>query len=342
MAQVAVPAAPVKRRRRGVRGVLREMRREWTAYLFNAPGLILFGIFTVYAVSSAFFLSFHKWDILSTNKPYVGIQNYKAVLHDSAFWHAMVHTVYFTFGSMLPTMAIGLFLAILLNSKIRAVGLFRTAYYLPAITPLVIASLVWKWVYNGDFGIANYYLQKAHLISHPINWLGSTTFAMPALIVMQIWLGVGFSMIVYLAGLQAIPAELYEAAEVDGASPWQRFRRITLPLIAPTTFFLLVIQTILGMQAFDQIFVMTGGGPPGPGGSSNAVRPTRVATSSAISTAGTTGSGRPSAPRSGRPRPSSASRPRRRRSRSRSSARFAIPCCGPTGSRSARSSPTAS
>jgi len=249
----------------------REMRREWTAYLFNLPGLVLFAVFWAYALVTAFYLSFHRWDLLEPAKPYVGLQNYKGVVHDAAFWTAMGHSAYFTFGSMLPTMAIGLFLALLLNSKIRAVGLFRTAYYLPAITPLVIASIIWKWVYNADYGLANYYLLKLHVISHPIQWLGSNSLAMPAIIVMQIWVGVGFSMVVYLAGLQAIPAELYEAAEVDGANQWQRFRRITLPLVAPTTFFLLVVQTIWGMQAFEQIFVMTNGGPPGPGGATTTV-----------------------------------------------------------------------
>jgi multiple sugar transport system permease protein len=183
----------------------------------------------------------------------------------------MGHTAYFTFGSMLPTMAIGLGLAVILNTKIRGLGLFRTAYYLPAITPLVISSLIWKWVYNADYGLANYYLLKLHLISHPVAWLADEHLAMPAVIVMQIWIGVGFNMVVYLAGLQAIPAELYEAAEVDGAGPWQRFRRITLPLLAPTTLFLIVIQTILGMQIFDQIFIMTNGGPPGPGGATTTV-----------------------------------------------------------------------
>jgi len=273
VAQVAIrTGAPLPSRgRRGVRGILREMRREWTAYLFNAPGLILFAIFTVYSVSEALYLSFHRWNILQPAKPYVGLANYKEVLHDGAFWRALAHTAYFTFGSMVPSMAIGLFLAILLNSKLRGAGLFRTAYYLPALTPLVIASLVWKWVYNADYGVANYYLLKLHLISHSVNWLGSNSLAMPAVIVMQVWLGIGFNMVVYLAGLQAIPAELYEAALVDGASSWQRFRRITLPLIAPTTFFLLVFQTILGMQAFDQIFVMTSGGPPGPGGATTTV-----------------------------------------------------------------------
>ena len=153
MAQVALPTVTVARRRRGLRGILREMRREWTAYLFNAPGLVLFGVFTVYAVYVSFYLSFHQWDIIQAQKAYVGLRNYREVFHDGAFWAALGHTLYFTVGSIVPTLAISLFLALLLTSKLRAVGLFRTAYYLPAITPLVIASLIWKWVYNGDFGL---------------------------------------------------------------------------------------------------------------------------------------------------------------------------------------------
>jgi multiple sugar transport system permease protein len=253
------------------RNILREMRREWTAYLFNLPGLILFAVFTVYAVGAAAYLSFTDYDPLANSGSFIGLANYRAVLHDQVWWAAMGHTIYFTLGFMLPSMAIGLGLASLLNSKIRALGLFRTAFYLPAITPLVIATLLWKWVYNGDYGIANYYLLKLHLIDQPLQFLSSSQLAMPSVILMQIWLSIGFNMVVYLAGLQAIPAELYEAAEVDGASAWQRMRRITLPLLLPTTAFLLVFQTILGMQTFDQIFVMTSGGPPGPGGATTTV-----------------------------------------------------------------------
>jgi len=272
MAQASITEkVPYRPRRRTARDILAEMRREWTAYLFNAPGLILFAVFTVYAVSVAFWLSFQDWDSIKNSGTPVGFDNYRAVLHDTAWWAAMGHTAYFTFGAMLPAMAIGLGLASLLNTKIRGLGLFRTAFYLPAITPLVIATLLWKWVYNGDYGLANYYLLKFHLISQPLQFLSSEKLAMPAIIVMQIWLNVGFNMVVYLAGLQSIPAELYEAAEVDGASAWQRLRRITFPLLLPTTIFLLVFQTILGMQTFDQIFVMTNGGPPGPGGATTTV-----------------------------------------------------------------------
>ena len=269
MAQASIPEkVPYRARRRTARDILAEMRREWTAYLFNAPGLVLFAVFTVYAVSVAFWLSFQDWDSIKNAGTPVGFDNYRAVLHDTAWWAAMGHTAYFTFGAMLPAMAIGLGLASLLNTKIRGLGLFRTAFYLPAITPLVIATLLWKWVYNGDYGLANYYLLKFHLISQPLQFLSSEKLAMPAIIVMQIWLNVGFNMVVYLAGLQSIPAELYEAAEVDGASAWQRLRRITFPLLLPTTIFLLspvlfynvVVGVIFSLQYFTQAFVAVGGG----------------------------------------------------------------------------------
>jgi multiple sugar transport system permease protein len=274
MAQVAVPGTrprPRKPPRRGVRGRLRQARREWTAYLFNAPWLILFATFTLYAVVVSLWLSFHDWDPLVAERPFIGLDNYREVWSDRTFWAAVGHTVYFTAGSIIPAMAIGLGVALLLNTQLRALGLFRALYYLPAITPLVIAAIIWKWVYNADYGLANYYLLQLGVIDDPVQWLGSKQLAMPAVIVMGIWISVGFNMIVYLAGLQSIPGELYEAADVDGASAWQRFRRITFPLLAPTTFFLLIVQTIWGMQAFDQIFVMTRGGPPGPGGATTTV-----------------------------------------------------------------------
>jgi multiple sugar transport system permease protein len=265
VAKVEAPA-PFIPPKPGTRGVLREMRREWTAYLMNAPGLLIFAVFVVYSVYTSFTLSFREWNILEPEKPFVGLDNYRKVLEDGPFWESIGHTVYFVLGSVPTTMAIALGLALLLNQKIRALGWFRTAYYLPVITPLVIASIIWKWVYNGDFGLANYYLLRLGLIDQPLLWLSDPDLAMPAVIVMNIWKGVGFNMVVYLAGLQAIPGEFYEAADVDGAGPWQKFRRITFPLVAPTTFFLLIINTIGAVKAFPQIFIMTNGGPPGPGG----------------------------------------------------------------------------
>jgi multiple sugar transport system permease protein len=270
MAQVTAPkqqitVTPQKR------SITREMRNEWTAYAMQLPGLVLFAVFTVYAVGAAAYLSFTNYDPLARSGDFVGLANYRAVLHDTTWWAAMGHTLYFTVGTMIPSMVIGLGLASLLNSKIRGLSFYRTAFYLPAITPLVIATLLWKWLYNADYGLLNYYLLRLHLVDAPVQFLQKSSLAMPSVILMQVWLSIGFNMVVYLAGLQAIPAELYEAAEVDGATAWQRMRRITIPMLWPTTIFLLVFQTILGMQTFDQIFVMTSGGPPGPGGATTTV-----------------------------------------------------------------------
>jgi multiple sugar transport system permease protein len=269
VAQVTVPE--YKAPRRGIKGVLKEMRREWTAYLWHAPGLTIFVVFVAYAVISSFMLSFQEWNILEPEKPWVGLENYREIATDDTFWRALGHTVYYVLGSVPATMAIGLGLALLLNKKIRGLGIFRTAYYLPVITPIVTAAIIWKWVYNADFGLANYYLERLGIIDEPLLWLADPSLAMPAVLVMNIWKGVGFNMIIYLAGLQAIPNEYYEAADVDGAGAWQRFRRITFPLVAPTTIFLLIINTIGAMKSFAQIFVMTNGGPPGPGGATTTI-----------------------------------------------------------------------
>jgi multiple sugar transport system permease protein len=242
------------------------MRREWTAYLFNAPGMILFCVFVIYALFTSFSISFRQWDLLQPAKPFVGLQNYREVFHDTAFWLSVWHTIYYALGTVPAEMAIGLGLAMLLNARIRALGIFRTAIYLPVITPLVVAAIIFKWIYNGDFGLLNFYLLKLHLISHPLLWLSSEKLAMPAVILMIIWKSSGFNAVIYLAGLQAIPNEFYEAADVDGAGAWQRFRRITFPLVMPTTFFLLIINMIGAMKDFQSIFVLTNGGPPGPGG----------------------------------------------------------------------------
>jgi multiple sugar transport system permease protein len=160
-------------------------------------------------------------------------------------------------------MGIGLLLALLLNQPLRGRALLRTAYYLPVITPFVVAAILWKWLYNGDFGLLNYYLLKTNLIDQSLLWLSSKTLAMPAVILMTVWAGVGFSMVIYLAGLQAIPEELYESAKMDGASTLHRLRYITIPMLRPSTLFLAVLGIIGSLQVFTQIFVMTQGGPVG-------------------------------------------------------------------------------
>jgi multiple sugar transport system permease protein len=237
------------------------MWRERSAYLFLAPGIIIFSVFTLAALVFAFWLTFHRWSIIEPDKPYVGLDNYDYMIHDERFVQSVVNTVYFTGASVPLSMIVGLGLALLLNQPIRFRGLFRTAYFLPVVTPFIVSSVLWKWLYNPDFGLFNYYLLKAHIIDTPLAWLSDQNLAMPSVILMAVWAGTGFSMVVYLAGLQAIPEELYESARLDGAGAWARLRYITIPMLRPTTLFLLVIGIIGSLQIFTQIYVMTSGGP---------------------------------------------------------------------------------
>jgi multiple sugar transport system permease protein len=250
---------PIRRRRRGVRRVLFEMRKEWTAYAFLTPWFILMGIFTLFAVGFSLYLSFHQWDILNPRKPYVGLQNYRELRSDAYFRQAVKNTAYFTLGTVPLSVLFGLVIALLLNQQIRGRAIFRTLFYLPVVTPLIVSGLIWKWVLDGDFGLLNYYIGKIGI--SPQLWLANPSLAMPSVIMTSVWATVGFTMLVYLAGLQAIPQEYYEAAAVDGAGGWRQFRHITLPLLAPSTFFVCVYLIISSFQVFDQIFVMTNGGP---------------------------------------------------------------------------------
>jgi multiple sugar transport system permease protein len=250
---------PVRRRRRGIRRVLFEVRKEWSAYAFLSPAFILIGVFTLFAVGFSLYLSFHQWDVLNPQKPYVGLDNYRELRRDAYFRQALKNTAYFTLGTMPLSIAFGLLIALLLNRRIRGRAIFRTLFYLPVVTPLVVSGLIWKWVLDGDFGLLNYYIGKIGI--SPQLWLSNPSLAMPSVIAMSVWATVGFTMLVYLAGLQAIPQEYYEAAAVDGAGGWRQFRHITLPLLAPSTFFLTVYLIISSFQVFDQIFVMTNGGP---------------------------------------------------------------------------------
>lgn len=256
-----VPAPTVPRPPRGPRQTLGRARREWTAYLFLAPGLVLFSIFTVFALGFAFYLTFHEWNIIEPDKPFIGLDNYRDMLADERFRRSVYNTIYFTGASVPLTMLVGLGIALLLNQPLRGRGILRAMYFLPVVTPFVVVAIIWKWLYNGDFGLFNYYLLKAHLIDQPLLWLADKNLAMPAVILMSVWGGVGFSMVVYLAGLQAIPEELYDAAKVDGAGAVARLRHVTVPMLRPTTLFLLVMGIIGSFQVFTQIFVMTSGGP---------------------------------------------------------------------------------
>jgi multiple sugar transport system permease protein len=255
------PRVPAKKQKKGVLHTLGRVRREWSAYLFIAPGLLLFSVFTFYALVLTGYLTFHRWSIIEPEKPFVGLDNYDRLIHDDSFRRAAINTIYFTGGSVPLTMLIGLGIALLLNQPLWGRSIFRTIYFLPIVTPFVVVSIIWKWLYQPDYGLFNFYLLKTHLIDQPLLWLSDQNLAMPAVILMSVWGGIGYSMVIYLAALQAVPQELYEAAEVDGAGAFARLRYITIPMLRPTTLFLMVIGIIGSFQVFTQIFIMTSGGP---------------------------------------------------------------------------------
>jgi multiple sugar transport system permease protein len=237
------------------------VRKNWDAYVFLSVPLLLFTIFTVFALIFAFYLTFHEWSIIEPERPFVGLQNYRDMVADDSYLRSVANTFYFTGASVPLTMVFGLVVALLLNLPLKARGFLRTLYFLPFVTPFVVVAIIWKWLYNGDFGLFNYYLLQLHAINQPLRFLADKNLAMPSVIVMSIWSGVGFSMVVFLAALQAIPDMLYEAARVDGANAWHQLRYITIPMLRPTVLFLLVIGIIGSFQVFTQIFIMTNGGP---------------------------------------------------------------------------------
>jgi len=229
-------------------------------WLFILPWVIGFIVFTAGPLVASFILSFMKWDNLGGVWPtWVGLFNFKHILtRDPDFWQALKVTLKYT-GMTLPMLLVlGLGLALLLDMKIPGINYYRTLLYLPAVLPAVAVVMLWKWLFQPDFGLINYVLSLVG-IKGP-SWFSSTTWALPTLALMRIW-AVGGNAIIYLAGLQNIPPALYEAAEIDGANLWQRFRSITIPMMTPTIFFNLIMVLIFTLQAFASAFVATGGGP---------------------------------------------------------------------------------
>ncbi len=227
-------------------------------YLFVAPLILGLLIFTYGPVLAAFFLSFTKGDYISTPK-WIGLGNYQALLNEDLFWKSMQNTLYYVVGVVPAGLLLSLLLALAMNQKLRGIIFFRSIFFLPTITSSVAISLMWLWIYNPEFGVLNFLLKQIG-IKGP-TWLSSSTWAMPAIIIMSIWRGLGYNMLIYLAGLQGIPEVYYEAAEIDGAGSWAKFRNITLPLLSPTTFMLLILSLIGAFQVFEYTYVMTGGGP---------------------------------------------------------------------------------
>lgn len=222
--------------------------------LFIMPALIGTVIFIVIPVFFSFYLSFCKWDLLSPIE-FAGLQNYKGLLTSPAFGVIIKNTFVFALSTAVIALIIPLVLAAALNSKIRGSEFFKTAYFLPFITPMIVAAIMWEWIFDPSNGLLNYIL-KTH-----INWLYDTHTAMIALIIVSSWKLIGYNMVIFLSGFSGINRNLYEAAKIDGANPLQTFFRVTLPLLSPTIFFVLVITTISSFQVFDLIYLMTQGGP---------------------------------------------------------------------------------
>ena len=241
-------------------GSLRAQRRREVieAYLYLLPTFVGLILFSLGAIVVSVGISFTDWNILQPPH-WVGLSNYVRLFSTPLNWQVFGNTLYYM-GVIVPVgTALALGLALALNRGLRGIVVLRSLYFLPVISSTVAVSLVWGWLYNQQFGLINYLLSLVG-ITGPA-WLADTRTAMPAVIIMSIWKGLGYNMVIFLAGLQGIPQELYEAAAIDGAGAWARFRYVTLPLVSPTTFFVVVLSTIAAFQVFDQTYVMTGGGP---------------------------------------------------------------------------------
>ncbi|MCC6396920.1 MAG: sugar ABC transporter permease [Bacteroidetes bacterium] len=239
----------------------RERKDIIAGVLFLSPTLLVFSLFVVFPVVFSFFLSFHKWNMFSAEQAFVGFDNYAAILVNPEFWSVLSNTALYTLGTVPLNMVIALAAAYVLNKKIIGRRILRTAFFLPVVMSPVAAAVIWRWVYEPNFGLLNYGLSVFGIPS--VNWLNDPTAAMFALILMGVWKSFGVNLVLFSAGLQGIPEQYYEAAQIDGAGKVRQFWNITLPLLSPTTFFILVMSIISSFQVFDTVYVLTSGGPLG-------------------------------------------------------------------------------
>jgi len=243
------------------------MRWRRTAGLwFVAPALALIAAFFAAPVLASLLLSFTDFDVYAVARPdrlrLVGLENYRRLLDDPRFWLAFRNTAYFVLVGGPVSIAVSLAAALLLDARLaRFRGFFRSVLFLPVVTTLVAVAVVWRYLYHPRLGLLNHLL--GYVGVDPIDWLGDPAWAMPAIILLAVWKNFGFNMVVFLAGLQSVPARLYEAARLDGAGAWQQFRRVTLPLLRPTLVFVTIITGIGYFQLFAEPYVMTQGGPAG-------------------------------------------------------------------------------
>jgi multiple sugar transport system permease protein len=248
-----VPLARTRHRRR---------RPSATPYLFLAPGLLAFGVLVLYPVGRILQMSLYEWNLINpARSTFLGLENYTHALGDPVFWHAAVNSVVYMLVTVPAQIVLGLAVAVLLNSRAPARPLFRVLYYLPVVTSWVVVSLLFKFIF-ADEGLMNWFLgDVAHATDGTTSWLADRWTAMVAICALGIWKGIGWSMIIFLAALQAVPRELEEAAAMDGANAWQRFRHVSLPAIRAALVFVTVMLVIGGLNVFASVLLMTGGGP---------------------------------------------------------------------------------
>ena len=238
----------------------RVLLREWGLFgLLVAPNLLLLAAFTYWPLAYNVYLSLVSWDMLSPVKTFVGLDNFKALAADTVFWHVFFNTFYFVIAGVALTMLVALAAALLLNQQLHGRGAARAIVFAPTVLTGSAIAIIWIYIFDPTYGLMRIFLSLFGAGSP--RWLTDTKWAMPAIIIVYIWKSFGYAVVVYLAGLQGIPKELYEAATVDGASPWDRFRAVTLPGLSPITFFLVVTSILNSFQAFDIVAVMTKGGP---------------------------------------------------------------------------------
>jgi multiple sugar transport system permease protein len=267
-------AAPMEGRRvRSPRAPNRLTDDGWVGWVFALPHLVLFVIFLLAPVLSGFYISLHRWHILAKTHPLVGLGNYAAALTDDIFWIALRNTLYFVVLVVPAGNLVSLLLALGLASVRRLNTFYKVSYYLPVIISIAVVAVLWRWLYNTEIGLLNLYLGAAvnglrHLglplpPFQPLPWLSNPSWTMPSIALMSVWWGAGGNMILYLAGINTIPDDYYEAAQIDGANAWQRFWAITWPLLKPTTLFCLVFSVLGAFQIFGQTYVLfaPGSGP---------------------------------------------------------------------------------
>ena len=255
-ARGAVPEPRPTRRARG-------NRDTGFAYALLFPTILLIVVLIGLPFLRALWLSFHKKLLGAQDAPWIGLTNYTTILHDSAFWQSVKNTIVFTGGSIICKLALGLVVALILNEAIPLRGLWRSIVLLPYAMPTLVSVLVWKWMYNDVGGVFNYLLQKSTIHTTPTLWLADPSKAMGSVIAVNVWRGFPFFVITILAGLQAVPQELYDAAKVDGAGVWSRFVKVTLPGITPVIAVVTLFSTILTFNDFSIIWILTRGGPGG-------------------------------------------------------------------------------